>query len=531
MQSITKQYIKDNLLSILGKLSSQKIRTHNITLTTEQLYCIYNEINNPPRCQCCDNFTKFKSFSIGYTRFCSAKCSSNSISTKEKRKNTNLIKYGVESSFQSQDIKDKIKNSNLIKYGVEHHTQLPDIIQKRKDTCIEIYGVEVPTQSNIVQENRKKSNLEKYGVLHHMQIPYINEKSKENRKTKWLPKKLESIKEFVIPDFQIDHYKNIDVKENWRCSKCHNSIHSTLSDGKIPRCFVCYPRSHRSSKMESAIADFIKSLNFEIIQNSRDVIAPLEIDIFVPTSNLAIEINGTYWHSENQGRTKFYHYNKLIACQSSGIRLIQILSSEWNDNPDLIKSRLKSILGVNKRIFARNCQIKNISHVDSVNFFDANHIQKSCNSKIQLGLFIEGNLVAAMSFGKSRFNKTLDWELLRYASIQDFNVIGGASKLFSYFIKQHTPISIISYCDLRWNNGNLYNRLGFTKTKTSPPNYWYTINYEILESRIKYQKHKLKDILTNYEESLTEWENMKNNNYDRIWDCGSAVFEWKAFDK
>lgn len=55
---------------------------------------------------------------------------------------------------------------------------------------------------------------------------------------------------------------------------------------------------------------------------------------------------------------------------------------------------------------------------------------------------------------------------------------------------------------------------------------YYRKGYQLLESRIKYQKHKLLKLLKAFSPSLTEWENMKNNGYDRIWDCGNDVWIW-----
>ena len=45
--------------------------------------------------------------------------------------------------------------------------------------------------------------------------------------------------------------------------------------------------------------------------------------------------------------------------------------------------------------------------------------------------------------------------------------------------------------------------------------------------RSSYQKHKLEKLLPIFESSMTEWENMQANGYDRIWDCGNDVWVWK----
>ncbi|MBR4315953.1 MAG: hypothetical protein IKP65_03150, partial [Alphaproteobacteria bacterium] len=56
--------------------------------------------------------------------------------------------------------------------------------------------------------------------------------------------------------------------------------------------------------------------------------------------------------------------------------------------------------------------------------------------------------------------KNYDYELIRFASKIGYQVIGGASKLLSYFRKQYKG-SIISYADRRYSNGKLYEAIGF----------------------------------------------------------------------
>ena len=135
-----------------------------------------------------------------------------------------------------------------------------------------------------------------------------------------------------------------------------------------------------------------------------------------------------------------------------------------------------------------------------------------------------------MTFGKPRFNKEYDYELLRFCNTLNTSVMGGASKLLSYFIKNYNPKSILSYANLRWSMGNLYEKLGFTLISQSSPNYFYFNNDLILHSRIEFQKHKLKDKLENYNPDLTESENMYNNGYRKIYDCGNLVYEMKLKD-
>ena len=85
----------------------------------------------------------------------------------------------------------------------------------------------------------------------------------------------------------------------------------------------------------------------------------------------------------------------------------------------------------------------------------------------------------------------------------------------------------MTYADRRYSDGTLYEKIGFKKIGISKPNYFYFKNTSMLLSRLKFQKHKLKNILESFNPELTEWDNMQLNGYDRIWDCGNYVFGWK----
>jgi hypothetical protein len=273
------------------------------------------------------------------------------------------------------------------------------------------------------------------------------------------------------------------------------------------------------------LIQYIQNLNITISTNNKSLISPYEIDIFIPNLNLGIEYNGIYWHSELAGRHKHYHINKTKMCNDKGVRLVQIWENEWINQNEIVKSRINSLLGINHRIFARKCIVKELATKQARAFFNETHIQGHVNGSQYLGLFLGDELVAAMSLGKSRFEKDKPAELLRYSNKLNCNVIGGASKLLSYFIKIFKPTRIVTYTDLRWNTGNMYKQLGFKFMHVSDPNYFYFKSDIRLMSRIQFQKHKLKDKLENFNPELTEWENMVNNGYNRIWDCGNSKWE------
>ena len=201
---------------------------------------------------------------------------------------------------------------------------------------------------------------------------------------------------------------------------------------------------------------------------------------------------------------------------------------------DIVKRRLLHILKFNqhKSIYARKCDVREISPYDKNVFLENNHVQGADRSKIQIGLFHNDVLVAVMTFGGKRIftnsiNVANEYELIRYATSE--SVIGGASKMMAYFVKTYHPKKIISYADRRWTyyKDNLYEKIGFKKISNGTPNYWYfgrDSNYKRFH-RFGFAKHTLSTRLASFDPSFTEWENMKSNGWDRIWDCGSFKYE------
>ena len=154
-------------------------------------------------------------------------------------------------------------------------------------------------------------------------------------------------------------------------------------------------------------------------------------------------------------------------------------------------------------------------------------------ASIKLGLFHNEELLSVMTFGKLRVatgesSEDGYFELYRFASKVNINVIGGASKLLSFFIKIQSPKKIITYANIRYSGfSSFYESIGFTKTGVTPPSYWVFNKNTALKlwHRFSFRKSVLSAKLSNFDEEKTEWENLKNNNYDRIWDCGNIRYE------
>ena len=284
-----------------------------------------------------------------------------------------------------------------------------------------------------------------------------------------------------------------------------------------------------TSKPEKDLRKYIKgSIKDNLFFNKRNIIydnkhkKTLELDIYIPDYNLAIEFNGLYWHNELH-KDKNYHNNKTNLCNEKGIHLIHVFEDEWKYKQNIVKSIIFNKLGKTpNKIYARKCKVKQPNKTEVKQFLEENHIQGYVGSSVEIGLYYNNDLVSIMTFGKPRFNKKYNWELLRLCTKLNISVIGGASKLFKNFTRNYTG-SIISYCDLRYSTGNIYNKLGFNFSHRSDPNYFYTKNV-LRESRQKYMKHKLKKIFDDYSDEKTEVQMMNEHGYYRIFDCGNKVW-------
>ena len=145
---------------------------------------------------------------------------------------------------------------------------------------------------------------------------------------------------------------------------------------------------YATSNEEKDLLDFIKDLTTEkIISNDKSIINPYELDIYIPSKNLAFEFNGIYYHS-NQFKDKMYHYNKTKLCEEKGIRLIHVFEDDWRFKQNIVKSMIKSSLGIyDRKIFARKCEIKNISITEYRNFMNENHLQGYTTASYYIGLY------------------------------------------------------------------------------------------------------------------------------------------------
>ena len=548
----------------------------------EKIYCLEHNLDDRPLCKTCGKnyVNRFNVQTLEYGKWYSPVCQASdpdciekSFKTREekygsktyinveKSKQTRLEKYG---GYCSKDFSEKVKKTKLEHFGDENFVNS----EKCKKTKFERYGNENFNNHDKISETK----LERYGDENFNNREKFKEtisEFSEEKKFEIIEKRIETCKEkygidsslkldickanalkflkkrtynrfiklnnFYSPLFtEKDYIENKTGLYKYECKQCGKVLETNIkpwSPSLYFLCKDCHPQQNifnGTSNAEKEISNFLfnilKNYNIQILNNYKKLIAPFEVDIYIPEKKLAIEYDGLYFHSD-EIRDKKYHLNKTLLCKNNNVKLIHIFENEWLTKQPIVKSKLKALCGIyDKIIYARKCEIKKLNYNEAYEFCNNNHLQGFSIAKVFLGLFYNNELVSLMSLSKPRFSKNYEWELARFCNKINYKVVGGASKLLKYFEENYNPKSLVSYADLRWSYGELYTILGFSLKNTSLPAYWYWKTSNKLHHRTEFQKHKLKNILEKFDENLSEYENMRINGYNRIFDCGNLVF-------
>lgn len=447
----------------------------------------------------------------------------------KKMQTTMIERYGSSSTLGSPELREKVMKTNLERYGSEHISQVPQIREQIRQSCQERYGHANPMQNADIRDKVVQTCQERYGYENPMQNLEIQEKTRQTNLERYgclnpaqIRSDTETNREFFLKLRSEEFWKSFDTREQLEMvlSKRFLSAQTILEYiqknrpdllGEYPRCSA----PHRQ------ILRFLESVGVEFEINTRKYINPYELDIVIPSKNLAIEVNGLYWHSEiGAGKTPDYHLQKTLRAEAVGLGLMQFWDSEIRDQRSIVESVIRARLGLLESVGARECQICEVDQSEEKTFLDENHLQGYVSSQSCVGLRYQNRLVALMSFRRPRFDKVHDWELLRFCTQIGLAIPGGASRLFE---KRPTG-SMISYADRRLFSGQLYQRLGFRFSHFSRPGYRYTQDYQTAFSRYRFQKSQLEKLLEVYDPRLSEWQNMSQNGWDRVWDCGQSVW-------
>lgn len=474
------------------------------------------------------------------------------------QKYTCMKKYGVENPQQCKEIKDKTNKTIKEKYGVNNVSQSQKIKDKKSETLRKHYGENVTNpmdcegivqkvknnwknktqeEKDFLTEKTRKTLFDKYGVGNVMQNKSIADKSKVNKLNNKINelgkyKDYVSIKEVCMTvsrcyDRVIDVVKllNLDVLEVKDMRLIKKSDLNEIED------YFKTASDYATSNEEKELLEFIKGLtNEKIISNDKSVINPYELDIYIPSKNLAFEFDGIYYHS-SQFKDKMYHYNKTKMCEKKGIRLIHVFEDDWRFKQAIVKSMIKSALGIyERRIFARKCEVKDVLVSEYRDFMDESHLQGYATATYYVGLYYDDELVQSIGIKYNGLNKI--YELNRMATKLNVQVVGGFSRLVKYAVNKFEIKEMTSYVFKSWFNGKSYELCGFKFDKECSPTYWYIVN-GIKVNRMSYQKKYIKEKfnkgeLKYYDESESEFDNMAKNGFSWIWDSGKIRLIYKG---
>lgn len=327
-------------------------------------------------------------------------------------------------------------------------------------------------------------------------------------------------------------YKSKHADAEFYCTE-HKLIYTAAPHSVLRGANPCPKCNHMTSNGEQELSDFLAAYT-TVERHNRKILAPKEIDIWLPEFNIGVEYHGLYWHTTN--RVGNLHREKYDLSVASGVRLIQIFEDEWVNKKELVKERLLAFIGKSKVYNARSLQIKQLSMKEVRPFLVSKHVQGAGVSSLNYGLFDKEELVAVATFGKSRSGAMTgakvegEWEVARYASTG--RVRGGFSKLLKQFKTDVNPTKIISYCDLRYGNGKLYEATGFVLDTITPPDYWWVPKSKIERiPRYNVQKHKIAKeghILNKYyDKDKSEKAICEEAGWQQIYGVGSQKWVWQ----
>lgn len=382
------------------------------------------------------------------------------------------------------------EGKNCIKCG-----QPLDTITTKTMLCKKCKGVEWS------KHNRAKFK-EKYGIDNPMQDPKIVAKIQNTMLERYGAKCAMEVPEF----------RNKFIKT---CTEKYGTAY-----------YVNSPEFVNKSSCKSKINDKFKDL-----LEANGIYAQAEkryddkrFDFQVKGKNILIEIDPSYTHNsagnhwDTEGNDSNQQIVKTLIAEKYGYRCIHVFDwDDWNDIIDLIRPT--------SSVYARKCILKQIEKHEYDPFINENHIQKNCKgTKIALGLFYHNELVQVMTFGKPRYNKNYQWELLRLCTKKGLTIVGGASKLFKHATNVLKLTSIISYCDRSKFSGNIYSTIGMTLLRETEPQETWSKGSDRITSSLLRQRGFDQLFNTNYGKGTSNEKLMLEHGWLPVFDCGQKVF-------
>jgi hypothetical protein len=321
-------------------------------------------------------------------------------------------------------------------------------------------------------------------------------------------------------------YENVNTHVTVTCPKHGDFIQfgsAHLAGQGCPSCPAVISSGHMQ------ISEFLTTLGVEHRNNDRTMIRPYEIDIVIPSLNLAIEYCGLYWHSEKKLGTN-YHLDKHLACERVGLRLITIFEDEWKQRRHAIEDTLRHMVGHSRPgEYARKCVIREIDWKQAEVLLEAQHLLGSGKpGRHHVGAFApDGTLVGVMTFGtpSDERGQTELVEMKRFVT-DGRNHPGLGSRMFKWAVHEYGFIRVCAFVDRRWFTGSFKSISGFEIAGETPPTLYWT-DFKLRYKRRFRTKAQLLEMEQFAGSNRSKASMMNELGYFRIWDCGKLRLIWE----
>nr|DAP27877.1 MAG TPA: endonuclease-like protein [Caudoviricetes sp.] len=309
-------------------------------------------------------------------------------------------------------------------------------------------------------------------------------------------------------------------------------LYETKSVNELAQHYGCWPGPVRDclkrlgifvpdnfTQPERAISNILNKYNIEHEIHNRSIIAPKELDIWIPSHNIGIEVNGLYWHSTQVPKVDRRHVDKFNHCMNVGIKLIQFTDEDVVNKPELIESMILSKLGLlPNRIMARKCAVSEIGIKQANQFYSKWHYQgQTTNAAKSLALIHENEVVALLSYTTKGDITRIE----RYACKPFTNIVGGYSKLE----KRVPGDTLVTFSLGLISDGSVYRKNGYeTEGYATKPEFYITDGFELM-NRQRFMKHKMPALFgAGFNPNKTEWENVIANGLMLFF--GAGITKW-----
>lgn len=385
----------------------------------------------------------------------------------------------------------------------------------------------VQVKSDEEQQKRKQKTLERFGVEEYglsdeyrtkMEASVKARRRKQNERFY----KMSLDRYTGLDDVEYVGYKGTQQSprryiHTFRCKKCNNefdiwNFKTYRIERGLPLCPICNVKHGTTSLAEKQLVDFVRSVyDGRIEENTKTVIPPQELDVYLPDLNLALEYNGLWFHS-SLFLPDNYRRDKTDRCQDKGIRLIHVFEDDWTYRRAIMEDILRTAIYPRHRqsVYARQCSIETLDLQQTNEFLEKNHLQGGVLTQtVAYGLVFDDTLVALASFVRYRDSYVLQ----RYPVLLEHSVVGGLSRLLCHFTKQHSPRKIVTYSDRSIFTGDIYRRCGFHPVRVSRPQFTFLD----VEQHRRLPKQVLRRLGNGYRR--------QDDPFPRVYNCGLVTWE------